>query len=63
MLQPTTRNRAMLLLLATVTLAFGAILLPLHGAIFWGMVLAILFAPLHRRLLLRMRRKPNLAPC
>ncbi|MBN9331456.1 MAG: AI-2E family transporter [Comamonas sp. SCN 67-35] len=59
--QPTTRNRALLLLLATVTLAFGAILLPLHGAIFWGMVLAILFAPLHRRLLLRMRRKPNLA--
>src|SRR5690606_39276301 len=31
-----------------------------HGAIFWGMVLAILFAPLHRRLLARMRRKPNL---
>jgi len=59
--QPPTRNRALLLLLATVPLAFGAILLPLHGAIFWGMVLAILFAPLHRRLLLRRRRKPNLA--
>lgn len=59
--QPTTKNRALLLLLAAVTLAFGAILLPLHGAIFWGMVLAILFAPLHRRLLARLRRKPNLA--
>lgn len=59
--QPTTNNRALLLLLAAVTLAFGAILLPLHGAIFWGMVLAILFSPLHRRLLARMRHKPTLA--
>ena len=51
----------LLLLLAAVTLAFGAILLPLHGAIFWGMVLAILFTPLHRRLLARMPRRRNLA--
>ncbi|QXL83229.1 AI-2E family transporter [Comamonas sp. NLF-1-9] len=59
--QPTTKNRALLILLAAVTLAFGAILLPLHGAIFWGLVLAILFAPLHRRLLARLPRRPTLA--
>jgi len=58
---PTLTNRTLLLLLVAVTIAFGAILLPLHGAIFWGMVLAILFAPLHRRLLARMPRRPNLA--
>ncbi|QEA13577.1 AI-2E family transporter [Comamonas flocculans] len=59
--QPTTRNRALLLLLFAVTLAFGAVLAPLHGAIFWGVVLAILFAPFHRRLLTRMPRRPTLA--
>ena len=58
---PSATNRTLLLLLVAVTLAFGAILLPLHGAIFWGMVLAILFAPLHRRLLARMPRRRNLA--
>ncbi|WP_367068347.1 AI-2E family transporter [Oryzisolibacter sp. LB2S] len=55
------QNRTLLLLLAAVTLAFGAILWPLHGAVFWGVVLAILFMPLHRRLLLRMPRRRNLA--
>ena len=54
-------NRVFLILLTLVTLAFGAILWQFHGAVFWGVVLAILFAPLHRRLLRRMPRSPNLA--
>lgn len=58
---PVTTNRVLVSLLIGVTLAYGAILMPLHGAIFWGMVLAILFAPLHRRLLARMPRRRNLA--
>ncbi|MGD9774430.1 AI-2E family transporter [Diaphorobacter sp.] len=58
---PLLQNRTLLLLLTTVTLAFGTILWPLNGAIFWGVVLAILFTPLHRRLLRHMPRKPNLA--
>ena len=58
---PALKNRSLLLLLVVVTLAFGAILLPLHGAIFWGVVLAIVFMPLHRRLLARMPRHANLA--
>ncbi|HQQ69150.1 MAG TPA: AI-2E family transporter [Alicycliphilus sp.] len=58
---PLLQNRTLLLLLSAVTLAFGAILWPYSGAIFWGVVLAILFAPLHRRLLRRMPRQRNLA--
>ncbi|MCW5221429.1 AI-2E family transporter [Verminephrobacter aporrectodeae subsp. tuberculatae] len=55
------QDKAFLLLLILVTMAFGAILWQFHGAVFWGVVLAILFAPLHRRLLGRMPRRPTLA--
>ena len=54
-------NRVFVILLTLVTLAFGAILWQFHGAVFWGMVLAILFAPLHRKLLWHMPKSPNLA--
>lgn len=50
-----------LLILVLVTLAFGAILWAFHGAVFWGMVLAILFSPLHQRLLRKMPGRANLA--
>jgi predicted PurR-regulated permease PerM len=52
-------RKAFLFLLVGVTLAFGWILLPFYGAVFWGMVLAIVFAPLYRRLLPRLRGSPN----
>ena len=55
------QNRTFLALLIAVTVAFLAILWPFHGAVFWAMVLAILFMPLHRRLLQRMPGRPNLA--
>ena len=55
------QSKAFLLLLILVTIAFGAILWQFHGAVFWGVILAILFAPLHRRLLRRMPRRTNLA--
>ena len=48
MTQHPLQNKAFLLLLAIVSVAFGAILWQFHGAIFWGIVLAILFTPLHR---------------
>ncbi|WP_440112432.1 AI-2E family transporter [Acidovorax sp. BL-A-41-H1] len=54
-------NKFFLLLLSLVTIAFGAILWQFHGAVFWGVILAILFAPLHRRLLARMPKRQNLA--
>lgn len=54
-------NKFFLVLLSLVTIAFGAILWQFHGAVFWGVILAILFAPLHRRLLARMPKRHNLA--
>lgn len=61
-MQPSPfEKRVFLILLTGVTLAFGAILWQFHGALFWGVVLAILFAPLHRKLLQRMPKSPNLA--
>src|SRR5436309_120466 len=58
---PATEHKTFLILLVVVTLAFGWILLPFYGAVFWGIVLAIVFAPLYRRLLPRLRGNPNLA--
>ena len=55
------QSKAFLLLLILVTVAFGTILWQFHGAVFWGVILAILFAPLHRKLLRRMPRRTNLA--
>ncbi|WP_084454903.1 AI-2E family transporter [Comamonas composti] len=54
-------KRTFMLLLIAATLGFAAVLWEFMAAIFWGIVLAILFAPLHRRLLARMPRRTNLA--
>jgi len=59
--QFTLQQKFFLLLLAIVTLAFGWIMLPYAGAVFWGVVLAILFAPLYRWLLRKTGHKPTLA--
>ena len=58
---PELQQKTFLILLILVTIAFGWILLPFYGAVFWGAVLAILFAPFYRRLLARMNQKPNMA--
>jgi predicted PurR-regulated permease PerM len=58
---PALQRGAFLLLLALVTVAFGWILMPFAGAVLWGVALAILFTPLYRRLLARMKKRPNLA--
>ena len=50
-------TRAFMLLLVVVTLAFGVILLPFWGAVFWGVIIAILFAPLQRELVRRMGQR------
>ncbi|MBR1271601.1 AI-2E family transporter [Bradyrhizobium sp. AUGA SZCCT0222] len=54
-------NQCFLLLLVAVTLGFGWVLLPFYGAILWAIVVAVIFAPLNRRLQSRMRGGPNLA--
>src|SRR5664279_2659722 len=57
----TIEDNAFLLLIIAVSLAFFWILLLFYGAVLWGIVIAILFAPLHRRLLRSMGQRRNLA--
>src|SRR4051794_1080091 len=58
---PEIQQKTFLLLLVTVSLAFGWILLPFYGAVFWGSVLAIIFTPFYRKLLIIMNLRRNLA--
>lgn len=48
--QTVVRDRSLLVLLVLVTAAFIWILLPFYGAVFWAVILGIVFAPLQRRL-------------
>ena len=57
----TTEDRTLLLLLIAVSVAFALILWPFYGAILWAVVFATVFAPVHRRLLSFVGRRPNLA--
>ncbi len=54
-------ERTFLLLTVIVSLAFAWVLWPFFGAILWGGVVAILFAPLHRRLLIALPQRHNLS--
>ena len=54
-------KRAFILLLIAATAGFGLVLEEYAVAIFWGVVFAIVFAPLHRKLLMRMPNRPTLA--
>ena len=54
-------DKAFLVLLVAVSLAFAWIVWPFFGAVLWATVLAILFSPLYRRLLGRMRQRRTLA--
>jgi predicted PurR-regulated permease PerM len=55
------RDKAFLVLVIGVTVAFAWILWPFFGAVFWATVLAILFAPLYRRLTVAMHGRRTLA--
>ena len=58
--EPTPlEKRALLLLLAAVSAAMVWILLPFYGTILWGTILALLFAPLYRRLLPRLKQQAH----
>ncbi len=54
-------NKFFLLLIVVVTLAFGWVLLPFYSGLLWGVVIAIVFTPLHRWLWQRMKGRDNLA--
>jgi predicted PurR-regulated permease PerM len=55
--QSDLQTKTFFLLLAVVTLGFGWIMMPYFGAIFWGAVLAILFAPFHRWMLKKLGQR------
>lgn len=57
----TLEDGGFIALVLIVTLAFAWLLTPYFGAILWGVVVAILFSPLYRRLTIRFRGRQNLA--
>jgi len=57
----TLQDRTLILLTVVVSLAFAWILWPFYGAILWATILAIVFAPVQRRLLAAMPGRRNLA--
>jgi predicted PurR-regulated permease PerM len=60
-LDNSLQHKAFLLLLAIVTIAFFWLLLPFFGAVFWAVILAIIFQPLHRSFERRFGQGSNLA--
>lgn len=58
---PNLENRTLIVLVILVSLAFGWIVLPFFGAILWGVVIAVVFAPMHEALLAKMPRRENSA--
>jgi len=58
---PRLEDRALLLLVIVVSMAFAWILRPFFSAVLWATVLAIVFAPLYQRLLSSIGQHPNLA--
>jgi len=61
MVNSRLEQKVFLALLLVVSVAFGWILLPFYGAVFWAVILAIIFAPIQRRLLARLNARRNLA--
>jgi predicted PurR-regulated permease PerM len=59
--RPNLEQRTLLMLVVAVSFALGWILLPFYGALLWSAIIALLFAPLHGRLLRRMRHRRTLA--
>ena len=47
--------------MVVATLGFGLVVCPYFGAIFWSVVLAIVFAPLQQRILVRFRQRKTAA--
>ena len=58
--QKSIQFKSLTVLLVLVTVAFIWILLPFYGAVFWAVILGILFAPMQRRLQARFGWQRNL---
>ncbi|MEQ1694246.1 MAG: AI-2E family transporter [Hyphomicrobiaceae bacterium] len=55
------QDRTLAWMTIAVTLAFAWIVLPLYGAVLWAVVAAVVFAPVHRRLLVFCGQRRNAA--
>ncbi len=51
------KKNGLLFLLLAVTFALGWILLPFYGTILWASIIALLFTPVYRQLLLRLKQR------
>ncbi len=58
---PAMQRRFFITLLVLVTIAFVVVLFPFYGAVFWALILAMLFAPLQRAVQRRIPTRPNFA--
>src|SRR5687767_13833059 len=58
---PAFEDKSFLLLVIVVSVAFAWILQPFYGAVLWGVIIAIVFRPLYRRLLRSVPERPTLA--
>ena len=58
---PSLQRIVFLLLLALITIAFGWLLKPFFGAVFWAMTLALMFDPIYQRIRAKLRGRSNLA--
>ena len=58
---PDLEDRTFLWLLLVVSVLFAWVLWPLYGAVLWAGIIAILFAPVYRRLAAAMGQRRNLA--
>ena len=55
------RRTLLLVMMAAVTLALGAVLAPFSGTLLWAVIIALLFTPLYRKLLPRVGQRRNVA--
>ncbi|WP_184708621.1 AI-2E family transporter [Comamonas odontotermitis] len=54
-------DKAFILLLIAVTIAFFAVLFPFQGAVFWGVIFAVVFTPLHKKIAAKFPKYPTIA--
>ncbi len=54
-------DKAFILLLIAVSIAFFAVLHPFQGAVFWGLILAVVFMPMHRWVDKKLPKYPTIA--
>ena len=58
---PALQHAVFLLLLTLITVAFGWVLAPFFGAVFWAVILALMFDPIYQNIRTALRGRSNIA--